>query len=238
MFNPNRFLLEMSCEYCEQIHSCDIQYPLREATRDLESDFVRCNWHWRYVCDVCGKPTHFNGITWCKSAEKFVCIRCSGSHELGHRLLKGRFWVWGTYYAIGCPYCNHQHPALDRLEFQGEHPRQLVPQMLKEKKGLSQEIDTRRHRAARRFYPEDYQVTDEMVGLSWDKVADLWFKDYDEFGDKNRLYVIDPAIMSVLGEVKGKRILDAGCGNGYLCRQLSQIDRSIERRQNMTKVRE
>jgi len=212
----------MICEYCRLIHSIDAQYPLREASKDLDSDFPRCDWHWRYVCSACGKSTHFNGIAWCESSGKFVCLRCARTQGKRHRLLKGQYLIWDTYYAIECLYCGRLHPALDRLEFQGEHPWQLHPEMLEERRGLSEEADTSKYGVVRRFFPEDYIVTDTMVGEAWDGVADLWFGAYNEYGDMSRQYVIDPALLKILGKVKGKTVLDAGCGNGYLCRLLSK----------------
>ena len=208
----------MICRYCELIHSKDEAYPLREATRDLNSDFPRCDWHWRYVCDICGKPRHFNGTTWCEKAEKFICINCGRDH----RFPKGEFWNWNAYYAIGCPHCDERHPALDRLEFQGEHPWQLHPEMLRKSVGLSDENDTKSYGVIRRFLPEGEVVSDELVGKAWDRGADMWYSRHTDFGDLNRQYVIDPALLRILGRVEGKRILDAGCGNGYLCRLLSK----------------
>ncbi|MDH5439375.1 MAG: methyltransferase domain-containing protein [Candidatus Bathyarchaeota archaeon] len=208
----------MICRYCELIHSKDESYPLREATRDLNSDFPRCDWHWRYVCDICGKPRHFNGTTWCEKAERFICINCGRDH----RFPKGGFWNWDAYYAIGCPHCDARHPALDRLEFQGEHPWQLHPEMFRESVGLSDENDTRSYAVIRHFLPEGDVVSDKTVGEAWDRGADIWYSRYTDFGDLNRQYVIDPAILKMLGRVEGKRILDAGCGNGYLCRLLSK----------------
>ena len=65
-------------------------------------------------------------------------------------------------------------------------------------------------------------ITDEMISGAWDAAADKWWGGYDEFGDTNRRYIIDPALLRILGQVEGKRILDAGCGNGYLCRLLAR----------------
>ena len=212
----------MICEHCELIHSKDESYPLRVATRDVDSGFPRCDWHWRYVCDACGKPTHFNGITWCETAKEFVCLTCSRTHAQRNRLARDEFWVWDTYYAIECFHCGEWHPALDRQEYEGNHPWQLHARMLKEERGLSPETDTAGHGVASRILPGDRPITDEMVGEAWDRGADLWFGRYNEHGDANRQYVIDPAMLRILGPVKGKRILDAGCGNGYLCRLLSK----------------
>lgn len=41
-------------------------------------------------------------------------------------------------------------------------------------------------------------------------------------GDFGRVEMLNPAIFQLLGDVKGKKILDAGCGNGYLCRMLAK----------------
>ena len=89
--------------------------------------------------------------------------------------------------------------------------------MLKEKRGLSEEKDTSRQRVIRPFFPENHIVTDQMVGQSWDGVADLWSEGYSEFGNMNGQYIIEPALFRALGEVKRKRVLDAGYGNAYLC---------------------
>jgi 2-polyprenyl-3-methyl-5-hydroxy-6-metoxy-1,4-benzoquinol methylase len=70
--------------------------------------------------------------------------------------------------------------------------------------------------------PEDHIVSDMMVEEAWSKAADGWWGQYGEFGDTNRRYIIDPALLRILGNIDGKRVLDAGCGNGYLCRLLSK----------------
>jgi len=70
--------------------------------------------------------------------------------------------------------------------------------------------------------PEDRIVSDIMVGEAWSEAADRWWGKYGEFGDTNRRYIIDPAILSILGDIQGKQVLDAGCGNGYLSRLLSK----------------
>jgi ubiquinone/menaquinone biosynthesis C-methylase UbiE len=60
------------------------------------------------------------------------------------------------------------------------------------------------------------------VGEAWNAAAHIWWGGYNEFGDINRRYIIDPTILRIFGQVEGKQILDAGCGNGYLCRLLSK----------------
>jgi 2-polyprenyl-3-methyl-5-hydroxy-6-metoxy-1,4-benzoquinol methylase len=40
-------------------------------------------------------------------------------------------------------------------------------------------------------------------------------------GDFSRRHLLNPALLRMLGEVHGQRILDAGCGHGYLSRMLA-----------------
>ncbi|KPV64675.1 MAG: hypothetical protein AOA65_0891 [Candidatus Bathyarchaeota archaeon BA1] len=117
----------MICKYCQLIHSINEHYPLRVATLNLNSDYPRCEWHWRFVCSICGRPRHFNGITWCEKTRTFICLSCGRDH----RVVRRGFWNWEYYYVIGCETCGKRHPALDRLEFLGKHPWQLHLGMLK-----------------------------------------------------------------------------------------------------------
>jgi SAM-dependent methyltransferase len=54
----------------------------------------------------------------------------------------------------------------------------------------------------------------------WDGVADDWLIQVGASGDDNRRLHSDPVIWSFLGDAAGRRILDAGCGVGYLTKQL------------------
>jgi ubiquinone biosynthesis O-methyltransferase len=65
-------------------------------------------------------------------------------------------------------------------------------------------------------------VSEKQVSHAWDELADKWISGYTEYGDMNREYVIDPVIFRLLGSINGLSILDAGCGGGYLCRQLAR----------------
>jgi len=49
--------------------------------------------------------------------------------------------------------------------------------------------------------------------------------DSEGFGDEvdfTRQQLLNPVLFALLGPVEGRAILDAGCGNGYLCRLLAQ----------------
>jgi SAM-dependent methyltransferase len=60
----------------------------------------------------------------------------------------------------------------------------------------------------------------------WDKNAAKW---HQMFGanDPSRQDLLDPIIQQSLGDVSGKRVLDAGCGNGYLSRKLAKLGASV-----------
>jgi len=62
----------------------------------------------------------------------------------------------------------------------------------------------------------------------WDRNAEEWHRSYGE-RDPNRSDLLDPLILDLLGEVKGKRILDAGCGDGYLSRKLARLGVPVNR---------
>lgn len=46
--------------------------------------------------------------------------------------------------------------------------------------------------------------------------------DFGEEGDFTRQHLLNPAIFALLGPVDGRAILDASCGQGYLCRLLAR----------------
>ncbi len=60
----------------------------------------------------------------------------------------------------------------------------------------------------------------------WDNNAEQWHRSFGA-NDLNRCDLLDPIILQVLGDVKGKRILDAGCGDGYLSRKLARLGATI-----------
>jgi SAM-dependent methyltransferase len=60
----------------------------------------------------------------------------------------------------------------------------------------------------------------------WDRNAEEWHRSFGE-RDPNRSDLLDPLILDLLGEVKGKRILDAGCGDGYLSRKLARLGAQV-----------
>lgn len=58
--------------------------------------------------------------------------------------------------------------------------------------------------------------------LFWNRVAADWDKQVGDDGDSNRILNSDPVLWQFAGDVSGASILDAGCGTGYLSRQLHE----------------
>src|SRR5260370_28097104 len=56
----------------------------------------------------------------------------------------------------------------------------------------------------------------------WSRVADDWWLQVGTAGDSNRILNSDPVLWAFAGNVGGLTVLDAGCGTGYLSKQLSK----------------
>jgi len=129
--------------------------------------------------------------------------------------------MWKNYYAIQCDACDDYHSALDYLEFSGKHPWQLHSDMQEGLEGLDDAAKL--YRATSVYVPlKKGVISEKQISMAWDNIADKWSDRYTEHGDMNRKYVTDPVIFRLLGSVEGLSILDAGCGNGYLCRLLAK----------------
>ncbi len=61
-----------------------------------------------------------------------------------------------------------------------------------------------------------------MVAEAWRRLADYWIGKIGEDGDLYHRELIDPALLRVLGPVAELRLLDLGCGTGYLARKLAR----------------
>lgn len=67
----------------------------------------------------------------------------------------------------------------------------------------------------------DKPTNDDIIA-AWSAAANAHADSFGEEGDEPRRLLLNPAIFAMLGEVRGQRILDAGCGQGYLARLLAQ----------------
>ena len=58
--------------------------------------------------------------------------------------------------------------------------------------------------------------------VAWDAGADAWSAFVESSGDYYRHEVHSPALLQACGPLRGKRILDLGCGQGYFSRELAR----------------
>ncbi len=62
----------------------------------------------------------------------------------------------------------------------------------------------------------------KKVAEYWDGNADLWTDHVRQGWDTYREYLNNPAFFRFIGSLKGKKVLDAGCGEGYNTRILAR----------------
>jgi ubiquinone/menaquinone biosynthesis C-methylase UbiE len=66
-----------------------------------------------------------------------------------------------------------------------------------------------------------------MAASAWDTYASLYDQAQGETGDDAHALVYDPLISQMIGDVADKRVLDAGCGNGYWTRRLARRAKAV-----------
>lgn len=64
---------------------------------------------------------------------------------------------------------------------------------------------------------------DEAI-IRWDRFADTYSANHSEQGDIHKEVFLNPTLFTLMGSVKNKRVLDAGCGEGYLSRLLAKSE--------------
>lgn len=67
-----------------------------------------------------------------------------------------------------------------------------------------------------------HDITNNDIIQAWSNAPQIAIEQHGDEGDFIRQHLLNPALFRLLRDVQGKRILDAGCGQGYLCRLLAQ----------------
>jgi len=65
-------------------------------------------------------------------------------------------------------------------------------------------------------------MTNETPIVAWEQNAEAWTRWLDKGRDAWRTHLIVPTLSNALGSVRGKDVLDAGCGDGYFSRILAK----------------
>jgi ubiquinone/menaquinone biosynthesis C-methylase UbiE len=63
--------------------------------------------------------------------------------------------------------------------------------------------------------------------VDWPELAEWYDAKQGDTGDLWHRELIDPTLLSLVGEVRGKRLLDVACGNGYLARRFAREGASV-----------
>ena len=56
----------------------------------------------------------------------------------------------------------------------------------------------------------------------WDAVAETYASKVGKLGDGGKEVLLTPTLLDLAGDVAGKRVLEAGCGEGFLSRLLAE----------------
>jgi 2-polyprenyl-3-methyl-5-hydroxy-6-metoxy-1,4-benzoquinol methylase len=66
------------------------------------------------------------------------------------------------------------------------------------------------------------ELTNKDAIQAWSNMPRQIMENFGDEGDFIRLHLLNPVLFSLLGDVAGKTILDAGCGQAYLSRLLAR----------------
>jgi 2-polyprenyl-3-methyl-5-hydroxy-6-metoxy-1,4-benzoquinol methylase len=61
----------------------------------------------------------------------------------------------------------------------------------------------------------------------WDKMASWWHAEASDHGVYHQYTDIDPVVKELLGSVKGRKVIEIGCGNGYFSRALAKCGAKV-----------
>ncbi|MGW5377268.1 class I SAM-dependent methyltransferase [Nocardia sp. NPDC003999] len=204
------------CYYCALYARRSEDIPIHPAEFDLGSPAPRCAAHWRMICECCGLSAHFMATAFCAVREQYFCANCAEAVET----VSDSFLGWEYYFRYRSPWSGSWELALDRAIFEGCHPHQGAVRAGKPFPGVSPERHVGRRDARSQVWLGD-TVDSAYITRAWNRNAERWDAVFDADGDESRKYHGDAALLSLTGDVRGARLLDLGCGNGYLSRILA-----------------
>ncbi|MFW9794939.1 MAG: class I SAM-dependent methyltransferase [Candidatus Thorarchaeota archaeon] len=237
------------CYYCEKIETVEMEegYPIRGGVYTFEGYVYRCAWHSRFKCSSCGEQHHFSWLYWCPKNEELICGDCNkpilrpvafwdrtyayeffcehckehhvdllyaefqGKHpwQLENRTVVSNIKIPEPWMPIWSPKKQREGSELELTE-----ALKLPNRVLQ----FREDMKYTHFGVLRSAVPED-KIDLSEAKESWEKNTEQWTEMTE--GDANRQLIIDPALWSLIGDVSGLSILDAGCGNGYWTRALA-----------------
>jgi 2-polyprenyl-3-methyl-5-hydroxy-6-metoxy-1,4-benzoquinol methylase len=75
-----------------------------------------------------------------------------------------------------------------------------------------------------RSLPLMSEWTNEAAIRRWGAMPRAVVEKMDPDGDFAKRHLLNPVLLRLLGDVRGRRVLDAGCGQGYFSRMLADRD--------------
>ena len=248
---------DQPCYYCKRINEADESYPVRPAVFTFENYVYRCSWHSRFKCSRCGKEHHYSWFYWCPESKELVCGSCSKPRlhpvRFWDRTYAYEFFCetckenhYDILYSEFCGTHPWQNGFLELKTAVGdsESPRPIwapdtqrigEPLPLEEALKLENRVFSLR-RELRCYEPltdviPESKMNEKQTQEAWERFSDQWMsgansESVDE-GDINRRLIIDRHLTRLAGDVRGQKVLDAGCGNGYLSRRLARAGASV-----------
>ncbi|MGD7043040.1 class I SAM-dependent methyltransferase [Jeotgalibacillus proteolyticus] len=67
----------------------------------------------------------------------------------------------------------------------------------------------------------------EEAARRWNDFAEDYAEKHSELGDLHKEVLLNPVIMELAGDIQNKKLLDAGCGEGYLSRLLAKAGATV-----------
>jgi ubiquinone/menaquinone biosynthesis C-methylase UbiE len=71
------------------------------------------------------------------------------------------------------------------------------------------------------------KMTPSVTNTQWQKAVGWYSGIMGETGDELNFELIRPTLLEILGDLKDKKLLDCGCGSGYLTHELSLVAETV-----------